>query len=155
MGKFHLGDITITSPSFVHGGVIPTKYTAEGEDVSPELRFTNIPEGTRELALICHDPDAPLTEGFTHWVVYAISPDVPGIAEGGGATFRQGKNDFGKEDYGGPAPPPGHGQHHYFFHLYALDTVMDLPPGLNRDELVKRIDEHIIEQNRHVGTFER
>jgi Raf kinase inhibitor-like YbhB/YbcL family protein len=155
MSKFHLGDVTITSPAFVHGAVIPSKYTAEGQDVSPELRFANIPEGTRELALICQDPDAPLTEGFTHWVLYGIAPDVPGIAEGGGGAFRQGKNDFGNEGYGGPAPPPGHGKHHYFFHLYALDIALNAAPGLTRDELVKRIDEHILEQNRLVGAFER
>jgi Raf kinase inhibitor-like YbhB/YbcL family protein len=155
MSKFYLGEITITSPAFVHGGVIPPKYTAEGEDISPELRFANMPSGTRELALVCHDPDAPLTDGFTHWVVYGISPEVFGIAEGGGDAFTQGMNDFGNEGYGGPAPPPGHGQHHYFFHLYALDAVLDAAPGLTRDELVKRIDEHIIEQNRVVGTFER
>ena len=155
MSKFHLGDITVTSPAFEHGGAIPAKYTADGEDVSPELRFAKIPEGTHELALICHDPDAPLTEGFTHWVVYGIPPDASGIAEGGGGIFRQGKNDLGNEGYGGPAPPPGHGQHHYFFHLYALDTALDAGPGLTRDKLVSRIDEHIIEQDRVVGTFER
>lgn len=155
MGKFHLGNISVTSPAFPHGGAIPNKYTTEGEDVSPELRFANVPNGTRELALVCHDPDAPLTDGFTHWVVYGIPANATGIPEGGGGAFTQGATDFGKEGYGGPAPPPGHGRHHYFFHLYALDSALGAGPGLSRAELMSRIDDHIIEQNRLVGTFER
>lgn len=155
MGAFHLGNISVTSPAFGHGQPIPAKHTAEGEDVSPELRFANVPEGTRELAVICHDPDAPLTHGFTHWVVYGIPPDATGIPEGGGDAFTQGMTSFGKEGYGGPAPPPGHGTHFYFFHLYALDAPLDAAPGLTADELLSLMDEHIIEQNRLVGTFER
>lgn len=155
MGKLHLGEISISSPAFEHGGAIPTKHTAEGDDVSPELRIANVPEGARQLAIVCHDPDAPLTDGFTHWVAYGIPADTDQIPEGGGNAFTEGPNDFGNEGYGGPAPPPGHGTHHYFFHLYAIDTELDAESGLTREQLLEKIDDHIIEQNRVVGTFER
>ncbi len=155
MGKFHLGSISITSPAFEHGGVIPAEHAMEGENVSPELRIANVPAGTRELAIICHDPDAPLTDGFTHWLLYGIPADTVVIEKGGGGAFKQGGADFGQEGYGGPAPPPGHGRHHYFFHIYALDAQLQAEPGLSRAELLSLMDEHIIEQNRLVGTFER
>lgn len=155
MIRLHLGALAVSSPAFEHGGAIPAKHTTEGADVSPALEWRNIPAGTRELALVCHDPDAPLTHGFTHWVVYGISPDAGGIAEGGGSEYVQGVSDFGSEGYGGPAPPPGHGTHHYFFHLYALDAQIGAGAGLTREELLERIDAHIIEQARVVGTFSR
>ena len=155
MGKFHLGNIEISSPAFKHGGPIPKDHTAEGADISPELRLANVPPGTVELAIICHDPDAPLTDGFTHWVLYGIPAQTTVIPENGGGTFKQGIADFGREGYGGPAPPPGHGRHHYFFHVYALDAPVDAAAGLSRTELLALIDDHIIEQNRIVGTFER
>jgi Raf kinase inhibitor-like YbhB/YbcL family protein len=155
MAGLNLGDLTISSPAFGHGGAVPERHTTEGEDVSPALAWSSVPEGTRQLALVCHDPDAPLTHGFTHWVLYGIPADATGVPEGGGDAFVQGTNDFGKEAYGGPAPPPGHGTHHYFFHLYALDAEVDAPAGLTRAALLDRIDDHIIEQARIVGTFER
>lgn len=155
MPGMHLGDLTITSPAFRHGSPIPERHTTEGDDVSPPLEWTNAPDGTRQLALVCHDPDAPLTDGFTHWVAYGISPDASGLAEGASGQHVEGRNDFGKEGYGGPAPPPGHGTHHYYFHLYALDSELDAGAGLTRAELLQRIDDHIIEQARIVGTYER
>lgn len=155
MGKFHLGDLKITSPAFGHGTVIPERFTSEGDDVSPALSFTNVPDGTRELAIVCHDPDAPLTHGFTHWVLYGIPAETTGIEEGGGLEFTQGVNDFDKMGYGGPAPPPGHGRHHYFFHLYAIDSELQLGAGLTQRDLLAHIDDHIIEQNRIVGSFKR
>ncbi len=155
MPGMHLGDLTITSPAFEHGGPIPTRHTTEGEDVSPPLEWANVPEGTRELALVCHDPDAPLTHGFTHWVAYGIAPDASGLAEGASGQQVEGATDFGSQGYGGPAPPPGHGTHHYYFHLYALDRELGAGPGLTRLELLERIDDHIIEQARIVGTYQR
>lgn len=155
MAGLNLGDLTISSPAFGHGEPIPERHTTEGDDVSPALEWSSVPDGTRQLALVCHDPDAPLTHGFTHWVVYGIPADATGIPEGGGDAFVQGTSDFEKEAFGGPAPPPGHGTHHYFFHLYALDTEVDAPAGLTRAALSDRIDGHIIEQARIVGTFER
>lgn len=154
MGKFHLGDISISTPAFDHGAAIPDKYTGNGDDVSPELRIANVPEGTQQLAVVCHDPDAPLTHGFTHWVLYGVPADTGTIPEGGGGSFTEGQNDFGNQGYGGPAPPPGHGTHFYYFHVYALDTALDDGPGLTREQLLEKIDDHIIEQNRVVGTYE-
>jgi Raf kinase inhibitor-like YbhB/YbcL family protein len=154
MVKLHLGDLAIASPSFEAGGPIPAEHTGDGADVSPEVTWRAIPSGTRQLALVCHDPDAPLTYGFTHWVVYGIPPDVSGIGQGGGSAFTEGQNDFGKSGYLGPAPPPGHGTHYYYFHLYALDAALEAAAGLTRGELLERIDDHIIEQARLVGTYQ-
>lgn len=155
MSGFHLGEITLTSPAFAHGERIPDRHTCNGEDVSPELAWSKVPEGIAEFALVCHDPDAPLTDGFTHWVLYGIPGDATGIAEGGGGAHREGTTDFGAQHYNGPAPPPGHGTHHYFFHLYALSGPVEAEPGLTRAELVARIDPLIVVQARLVGTYDR
>lgn len=151
----NIQDLEISSPAFAQGGSIPTKYAKAGEDVSPPLEWSGVPEGTRQLALVCHDPDAPLPHGFTHWVVYGIAPDTTGIPEGGGSGYVEGMNDFGDKGWGGPQPPPGHGTHHYFFWLYALDTEIDGEAGLTRADLLARIEDHVLEQNRVVGTFEQ
>jgi hypothetical protein len=155
MARLHLGALTLDSPAFHHGSPIPPRHTADGANVSPPLRWANVPDGTRELALVCHDPDAPLTHGFTHWVLYGIPAHADGVVEGGGGEHVQGVNDFGNEGYGGPAPPPGHGTHHYFFHLYALDAALELRAGLRREALLESIDDHVIEQARIVGTYSR
>jgi Raf kinase inhibitor-like YbhB/YbcL family protein len=155
MMKFHLGSLTITSPVFAHGGRIPERFSTDGEGISPELVFTNVPSGTQELALVCHDPDAPMTYGFTHWVLYGISADTKGIPEGGGSEFTQGVNELGNPGWIPPAPPPGHGDHFYYFHLFALDAKLDLQPGLDRAGLLAAIDDHITEQARLVGVYSR
>jgi Raf kinase inhibitor-like YbhB/YbcL family protein len=154
MPKIHLGKLAITSPAFKHGKPIPAEHSGDGPDVSPELSWQAVPAGTRELAVVVHDPDAPLTDGFTHWVIYGIPADATGIPRGGGSAFREGPTDFGNQGYQGPAPPPGHGTHYYYFHLYALDAPVDAGPGLTRRELLERIDDHIIEQARLVGTYQ-
>lgn len=151
----NIQDLAISSPAFGWGEPIPKKYTVEGDDVSPPLDIRGIPEGTASLAVICHDPDAPLPEGFTHWVCYAIPPSVTSIPEGGGGAYAEGDNDFGKRGYGGPMPPEGHGTHHYYFWVYALDEEIGEAPSLGRRELLDRMTGHIIEQNRLVGTYER
>lgn len=151
----NIKDLKITSPAFAQGGAIPTKYTGEGDDVSPPLEWSGVPEGTRQLALICHDPDAPLPHGFTHWVLYGIPPETQGLAEGDDGGFLEGQTDFGKAGYGGPMPPEGHGPHQYYFWLYALDTEVDAGPGLTGAELLSAIEDHVIEQARLVGTYER
>ena len=153
--KVHLGDLEISSPAFSHGGAIPDEHTTESDDVSPELVFTGVPDGTVELAVWCHDPDAPLTLGFDHWVVWGIPPDAGGIPRGGGGAFSEGTNSFGNVGYGGPAPPPGHGRHHYFFHVYALSQPVEAGSGTTGTELLEQIDDAIIEQARIVGTYER
>ena len=106
--------------------------------------------GTQQLALICHDPDAPLTRGFTHWVYYGIPPTVSQLAEVGGSKFTEGMNSSDKPGYTGPEPPFGHGPHHYYFWLYALDKELDLKLGLNREQLLDAIADHVIEQARLV-----
>lgn len=151
----NIKDLEISSSAFDWGGPIARRYAKDGDDVSPPLSWSGVPEGTRQLALVCHDPDAPLPDGFTHWVVYGIPATAGGIAEGGGGEFTEGRNDYGDLGYGGPQPPEGHGRHHYYFWLYALDTEIGDGPGLTRHELLQRIGEHIIEQNRLVGTYER
>jgi len=148
-------DLRISSPAFRFGQAIPRRHTGEGKDVSPALEWSGVPDGTRELALICHDPDAPLPHGFTHWVLYGIPPETQGLVEGDDGGFTEGRTSLGKQEYGGPMPPEGHGPHHYYFWLYALDTQTDAGPGLTRATLLDTIEEHVIEQARLVGTYER
>ena len=155
---FALSSMKLTSAAFEPGGSIPARYTGEAEDVSPALAWSDAPEGTKAFALICHDPDAPLvkpgTYGFVYWVLYGIPGSVTELAEGVG-DFVQGVNDFGNAGYGGPMPPPGHGTHHYFFWLLALDSDVDLAPGLTLWELLDRIEPNVIGMNRLVGTYSR
>lgn len=155
---FALSDMTLTSSAFDIGGPIPTKHTGEGEDVSPALSWRDQPEGTRSYALICHDPDAPLvkpgTYGFVHWVLYGIPGDIAELPEGVG-EYTQGVNDFGNSGYNGPMPPDGHGTHHYFFWLLALDAELELDPGLTMWELLEKIEPNVIAMNRLVGTYSR
>ena len=153
---FALSDMQLASSAFENHGDIPARYTGDAEDVSPALSWSAAPEGTQSFALICHDPDAPLvkpgTYGYVHWVLYGIPGSVAELPEGV-AEYTQGVNDFGNAGYGGPAPPPGHGTHHYFFWLLALDADPELPAGLTMWELLERIEPHVIGMNRLVGTY--
>lgn len=152
--KLNVADLALSSPAFAPHGEIPARHRADGENVSPALRWDGVPAGTRSLALVVHDPDAPLVDGFTHWVAYGIPADATGLPEGGGDAVA-GVHSRGGAGYTGPDPPPGHGLHHYYFWIYALDADLGLEPGLGRRELVTRIEDHVIEQARVVGTFER
>lgn len=155
---FALSDIRLASPAFDHHRSIPKKHTGEGEDVSPSLSWSNAPKGTRSFAVVCHDPDAPLispgTYGFVHWVLYNIPASVTTLPEGV-AEHTAGLNNFGNEAYGGPMPPEGHGTHHYFFWVLALDKELDLAGGLTMWELFEQIEPHVIGMNRLVGTYSR
>ena len=155
---FALSELKLTSSAFEPGGDIPARYTGEDADVSPALAWTNVPDGTRSFALICHDPDAPLVKpgayGFVHWVLYGIPGSVSELAEGV-SDYVQGVNDFGNAGYGGPMPPPGHGTHHYFFWLLALDADVDLPPDLAMWQLLDRIEPNVIGMNRLIGMYSR
>jgi len=153
--KMNIKDLQIVSPVFEFLGSIPKRYTGEGENVSPQLEWSGLPLGTKQLALICHDPDAPMPRGFTHWVIYGIPPTASGIVEAGGGVFTEGVNSSGEPGYTGPIPPVGHGPHHYFFWLYALDKELDLKLGLDREQLLGAIEDHMIEQARLVGIYER
>ena len=153
--KLRLKDLEISSPAFGALEQIPQRYTSDGDNVSPALQWSKIPPETQRLALICHDPDAPLPWGFTHWIVYNIPADITEIEEGGGDRFTAGVNTSASKGYTGPAPPSGHGKHHYYFWLYALDSSVDLQAGLNREELLHAIADSVIAQARLVGTYQR
>tara|TARA_Y100001934_G_scaffold267047_1_gene347254 strand:+ start:1393 stop:1872 length:480 start_codon:yes stop_codon:yes gene_type:complete len=156
---FALSDMQLTSSAFSEGGSIPTKHTGEGPDVSPELSWSNAPDGTKSFAVICHDPDAPLvtpagTYGYVHWVLYNIPASVSSLAEGDGG-YTQGVNDFGKPGYGGPMPPNGHGVHRYYFWVLALGSEGNLAEGLSMMDLLKAVEGDLIGMNRLVGHYSR
>ena len=146
--------IQLTSSVFAEGEFIPAKYTCDGEDVSPPLEWSGAPDGTAAFAVVMHDPDAPLVDGFTHWVTYGIPSDATGLPEGTDGPA-SGVNSLGNASYNGPAPPPGHGVHHYYFWVYALDEALELPPSLDRRALHAQIEDHVIEQARLIGTYAR
>lgn len=149
----------LTSSAFQQGAEIPSYFTRDGDDVSPELSWKDAPKETKSFALIMHDPDAPRTGGFTHWVVYNISaetghiePKVPNDEQIVGVGI-QGKNDGGKIGYAGPAPPSG--VHRYFFRLFALDTALPLRPGATHREVNAAMKGHILAQAELMGTYEK
>jgi len=155
---FALSDMQLVSSAFEDGGPIPKRHTGEGDDLSPPLSWTNAPEGTKQFAVICHDPDAPLIKpgsyGFVHWVLYNIPGSADGLDEGI-ADCMNGVNDFGNEAYGGPMPPEGHGTHRYFFWLLALGAQPQLQAGLSMWDLLTRIEPDVIAMNRLMGTYSR
>jgi Raf kinase inhibitor-like YbhB/YbcL family protein len=148
-----MAEFALTSPAFEHGGEIPGGHTGDGEDVSPQLVWQGVPEGTRSLALVVHDPDAPSGD-FVHWVAWGIDPGEEMLAEGASAP-NEGANGFGDAGYRGPAPPPGHGDHRYFFRLHALDAEPELEPGVGREDLERAIEGHVIGTAELVGRYGR
>lgn len=156
---FALSDMQLTSSAFEKGAPIPSKHTGEGVDVSPQLTWRDAPEHTRAFVVICHDPDAPLvstigTYGFVHWVLYNIPASTTSLIEGC-SEFTTGLNDFGKQGYGGPMPPNGHGKHHYYYWVLALKEFVEMKPGLTMWQLLEQIEPQLIGMNRLVGTYER
>ena len=155
--------IKVESPAFVNNAKIPMKFTGDGEDVSPVLTWSNLPTGAKELALICDDPDAPTSEPWVHWVIYRIAADAKGLPENVAKTASpaepkgalQGKNSWSKIGYGGPAPPQGHGVHHYHFKLYALDAPLTVASGSDKKGLLAAMKGHILAQGELVGIYER
>jgi len=149
----------VRSTSFGHHQAIPRKHTGEGEDVSPALEWTDAPDGTEAFAVICHDPDAPLCKpgsyGYVHWVLYNVPGSATGIPEDGGDRYTLGQTDSGSPGWGGPMPPEGHGRHHYYFWVLALDRALDLEAGLTMEQLLEKVEPHVIGMNRLVGTYER
>ena len=151
--------IKISSSAFAEGGLIPPKYACDGQDVSPPLAWDSAPGGTKSVALICDDPDAPMGT-FVHWVLYnlpaettELPEDVPrqaALSDGA----RQGKNDFGRIGYGGPCPPGG--THRYYFKIYALDAVIDPDrPGLTKANILKAMKGHILGEGQLMGKYTR
>ncbi len=152
----------ITSPAFEYGKPIPVKYTCDGVDISPELRWNHIPPGTESLVLIMDDPDAPVGV-FTHWVVFNLPPESRGIPEGANLSVIfadaslvpvEGRNDFGRIGYGGPCPPPGP-PHRYFFRLYAVEGVLNLPRGARKEAVLSRIRGYILSEATYMGIYQR
>jgi Raf kinase inhibitor-like YbhB/YbcL family protein len=149
----------LSSTAFEEGARIPRKFTGDGTNVSPALAWTDVPKGTKSLALICDDPDAP-RGNWVHWVLYDLPADreelpeaVPAstiIAAGG----RQGKNDFGRLGYGGPAPPPGK-PHRYVFELYALDAAVSVPDGATKQQLEAAMKGHVLAEAQLMGIYGR
>lgn len=158
--------IQLKSSAFGSGEPIPAKHTGEGADRSPPLTWSSLPPNTRELALICDDPDAPTSEPWVHWVLYKLPPNLDGLPEGVEPTERpkqssgavQGKNSWNSGTtigYRGPMPPPGHGIHHYYFRLYALDAPMPDEPGLSKADLLRAMSGHVLAEGQLMGTYQR
>lgn len=150
----------LTSPAFNHEGAIPKLYTCQGKDISPALAWSGLPEGTRSLALIVDDPDAPDPKApkmtWVHWVLYNIPPETTGLAEAIAPTAlptgtRQGKNDWKRVGYGGPCPPIG--RHRYFHKLYALDAVLPDLKSPTKAELEKAMAGHVLGKAELMGTY--
>jgi Raf kinase inhibitor-like YbhB/YbcL family protein len=149
-------NLHIRSPRFEERGRIPEPYSDAGGSVSPPLLWSGVPRGTKELALIVDDPDAPGTFPFVHWVAYKIPADWSGLPEGASGKdtpgFIQGTNSTGEAGYFGPAPPRG-ATHRYSFHLYALDHSLDLEPGLDKRGLRVAMEGHILSEAVLVGVY--
>lgn len=158
--------IRLTSTAFRNGEPIPKRYTGEGDDVSPPLSWSDLPEGTKELVLTCDDLDALTPEPWVHWLIYKIAADVTGLPEDlpkrrhlkypPGAL--QGKNSWPTGQtigYRGPWPPPGHTTHHYYFTLYALEVHLPVEPGRDKKFLLEMMSGHVLERGQLIGTYRR
>jgi Raf kinase inhibitor-like YbhB/YbcL family protein len=155
--------LIVRSTAFDSGKPIPRRHTGEGEDVSPPLTWVAPPAGTKELALIMDDPDAPSPQPWVHWVLYKIPPAVTSLGEGiarsedpaSPAGAAQGLNSWPSIGYRGPMPPKGHGVHHYHFKLYALDAELPRKAGMDKAALLKAMSGHVLAEGELVGTYER
>jgi Raf kinase inhibitor-like YbhB/YbcL family protein len=152
-----MSSFAVNSPAFSEGSTIPKKYTLDGENISPPVKWVDPPQGTRSFAILCEDPDAP-SGTFRHWAMCNIGADQTGLSEGFGTRpdgeFAQ--NDFGHARYDGPRPPQGHGLHHYHFRVAALDTDhIEVSPEQNAVELWRAVQPHILAQAETVGTYQR
>ena len=151
--------LTLTSGAFRPDQPIPARYTCDGEDTSPPLTWAGVPAGTRSLALIIDDPDAPdpkhPRQVWVHWVLYNLPPDATGLAEAAAlpSGAKVGRNDWQRADYGGPCPPIG--RHRYFHKLYALDTVLPDLKHPTKSQLEQAMKGHVLAQAELVGTYER
>lgn len=153
--------LSITSSAFENNGKIPPKFTCDGErNLSPQLSISGVPEGTKSLTLIVDDPDVPKVlkpDGvFDHWVLFNISPETRGIEEGDSAGVA-GANGAGKNAYTGPCPPPQYepSEHRYVFTLYALDTMLALPAGATKQEILRAMEGHMLAKAELIGRYKR
>ena len=144
-------EMSLTSPAFKQDEAIPLKFSCDGDDISPELSWTGIPDGAASLVLIVDDPDAPVGT-WDHWILFDMPADLDGLAEGGTAGM-DGNNSWNRTGYGGPCPPGG--THRYFFKLYALDTTLGLPAGTAKAAIEAAMVGHILDQVELMGTYTR
>ena len=142
---------TVTSPAFANGEPVPKPFTCDGDDAPPPLQVSDPPDGTRSLALIMDDPDAPKGT-FTHWLAYDIPLQPGDLHVDAGKTLR---NSFGRDGYGGPCPPPGHGIHRYFFKVFALDVPVLGSAVTTRQDLEKALEMHTLARAELMGRYER
>ena len=156
-------ELLVRSDAFDNRSAMPKKYSADGAAISPPLSWSTIPEGTKSLALVVEDPDAPTPNPFVHWLLYNIPPDLRGLPEdvryeeiaAAARGAMQGKNSTLKIGWTGMAPPKGDTPHHYHFQLFALDRVLDLAPSAGRTALFEAMASHVIGRGDLVGTFQR
>lgn len=147
--------LTLSSSAFPDGEPIPARFDHAHGDVSPPLSWEGVPEGTAELVLLVDDPDAPIEGSFVHWVLFGLAPTRTEVAEAEhAAEARHGLNGFGRPGYLGPAPPAGHGVHHYVFRLLALDQPLDIRGQPSYAEVGKAAKGHVLAEARLVGTYE-
>jgi Raf kinase inhibitor-like YbhB/YbcL family protein len=158
--------LKISSSAFAEGQTIPRLHTGDGQDLSPPLAWDGVPEGTREFVLVCEDPDAPTAEPWVHWVLYKLPANVRELPAGMPTGSRletpvvglQGRNSWSSGrtvGYRGPAPPPGHGVHHYHFQLWALDCELAVHPGVDKRALLQALQGHVLAKAELVGTYQR
>jgi hypothetical protein len=161
----HKMTFTVSSPAFRHNAYIPERYACGSEDVSPELKWSGLPEGAKSVAVIMDDPDAP-PGTWVHWILFNILPSAKGLKENAAKTevlpdgSRHGRvwgvneDDFSRIGYYGPCPPPGK-PHRYFFKVYALDKLLDLPAGTAKGALLKAMEGHVLARAELVGLYKR
>ena len=142
----------LTSTAFANNGDIPSEYTCDGNDISPELIISDVPSNAKSLILVMDDPDAPVGT-WDHWVVFNIPAATKEIQKGTEPKGIGGRNSWGRTGYGGPCPPSG--THRYFFKLYALDSTLNLPEGTAKKDLEKAMQEHIVAKTELMGTYKR
>ena len=145
--------LEVESQAFREGDYIPQKYTCDGDNISPPLRWTGVPIGTNSFALIVDDPDAPLGT-WVHWLIYDIPASESALPEAVQGLAVEGQNDFLRIGFGGPCPPTGK-PHRYYFRLYAMDLKLDLPAGIGRDELEKAMQGHVLAEGELMGRYNR
>jgi len=146
-------NMRISSPAFGQKGLIPAKYACDGQNISPPLEFSGAPAEAKSLALIMDDPDAPMGI-WVHWILWNIKPGESGIKENSfPAGAAEGTTSFGKPGYGGPCPPSG--THRYFFKLYALDSMLDIPSSSDKEKLLKSMEGHIIVQDEFFALYSK
>lgn len=157
--------IKLSSAAFGNERPIPKQFTGYGDDLSPPLAWNDPPPATQQFVLICEDPDAPTPEPWVHWTLYNIPADVRSLSPGlparrtlqHPAGVAQGCNSWGPRQFGyrGPAPPSGHGVHHYHFRIFALDTALALKPGIDKSTLLSAIQGHVLDKGELIGLYQR